>query len=453
MNENTAPESPENKVNSDKSEVDNARLAALEILGAVLSRKQALDLTLAESEAFKSLSSRDRGFCRMLATTTIRYLGQINDLIARAEDRPASKSPTLENILRLGVTQILFMDVPDHAAVDTCVRLAEAKGMDRQKGFVNGLLRTITRSGRTWKDKQDPARLNTPEWLLKTWIEDYGFKEAAMIAQANLAEAPFDISIKNENERNHWAASFKASQIGAGTLRCPAGEKGTGPVSDRPGFDEGAWWVQDVSAALAAHLLGDVEGRRVFDLCAAPGGKTLQLAAMGAHVTALDRSAKRLKKLEENLERMQLGANVKIEVADATAWRPKEQAEVILLDAPCTATGTIRRHPDVALLKTPADMQRLTNVQENILENAFQMLAPRGILVYCTCSLQKAEGEAQIENLLARHSNAVRVPIIPEDIGGLEEPITAAGDLRILPYHLATLGGMDGFYIARLTKV
>jgi 16S rRNA (cytosine967-C5)-methyltransferase len=425
-----------------------ARQAALEILGEVLDRKNSLDTVLENNRAFRALDTRDRAFCRMIVSTTLRRLGQIDDLIRKAEEKPSNKNLKLQNILRLGVAQILFMAVPDHAAVDTSVQIAEAAGMDRQKGFVNGLLRTITKSGKEWLSRQDEARLNTPEWLLKNWIEDYGLGEAATIAKANLAEARLDITVKDDKERNFWSSAFKATQMTTGSLRLMK----PGPVHELPGYDEGMWWVQDAAAAIPARLFGYIKGKTVLELCAAPGGKTLQLAAQGAHVIALDRSAQRLKKLEENIARMKLQDQVEVIAADATVWRPQEAPEFILLDAPCTATGTIRRHPDVLHLKTPRDLEGLVNVQANILENAFNMLAPGGTLVYCTCSLQKVEGEAQILQLFEMHEDAYKKPIIPEELGGFAEAITEQGDLRILPYHQAALGGMDGFFISRITK-
>jgi 16S rRNA (cytosine967-C5)-methyltransferase len=425
-----------------------ARQVALDLLNTVLGQKTALDQALDRSEGFKNLPLRDRRFCRMIVSTTLRRLGQIDDLIHRAENKPTTKPIILHNILRMGVAQIIFMNVADHAAVDTAVRLSEAAKMERQKGFVNGLLRTITRQGSAWAAKQDEARLNTPEWLLKIWIEDYGLRGAAEIATANLNEAPLDITIKNESDRNYWQSAFKATQIGAGTLRCPSG----GSVTNRAGFEDGMWWVQDASAAIPATLFGDIEGKTVIDLCAAPGGKTLQLAARGAQVIAIDRSASRLKRLSENVERMRLEDHVEILVTDAAAWQPKEAPQFILLDAPCSATGTMRRNPDVAHLKRADDLQRLINVQASILDNAYKMLAPGGVLIYCTCSLQKAEGEHQVLKLFEQYEDAHKLPITADEIGGLEAPITEHGDLRILPHHMAAIGGMDGFFISRIRK-
>ncbi len=455
--QSTLPDLNEHDLYSDHStkepalaaEMLAARQVALELLNKVLASKNPLDQTLNKSESLKALTSRDRAFCRMLVATTLRRLGQIDDLITKAQERIVPPNLTLQNILRIGITQILFMDVPDHAAVDTCVKLADAANMDRQKGFVNGLLRTITRNGKTWLSRQDETRLNTPEWLLKLWIADYGLRIAAEIAKANLAEAPLDITIKDESERNYWSSTFKATQIGAGTLRKSSG----GAIHDLEGFNDGRWWVQDAAAAIPASLFGDIQDRTIIDLCAAPGGKTLQLAAKGAHVIAVDRSAQRLKRLKDNLKRMHLEDFVEIEAADAAQWNPKEAPRYILLDAPCSATGTIRRHPDVPYLKTPTDIERLVSTQTRILSHAFDILAPGGVLIYCTCSLQKAEGEDQIQKLFEERNDALKRPITQEEISGLDEAITQNGDLRILPFYHAALGGMDGFFISRITKV
>lgn len=431
-------------------EMLSARAVALELLEKVLRQKQPLDAMLDQHAGFKSLPSRDKGFCRMLVATTLRRLGQVDLIIRGCEDKPggAESVPVVHDILRLGAAQILFMNVPDHAAVDTSVRLIEARNMDRQKGFVNAILRNIARNGLTLLSKQDETRVNTPDWLLKTWVEDYGLRKTAEIAQANLAEAPLDITLKDKNDLAYWAGVLDAQALPGGTLRRAAG----GAVWELPGFDDGMWWVQDAAASLPAQLFGNVAGLTVVDLCAAPGGKTAQLLSMGAHVIAIDRSAQRLTRLEENISRLRLKGHIEVQASDAARWQPKTPPSYILLDAPCTATGTIRRHPDVLHLKSPSDMERLILTQYDLLCHAFDILAPRGILVYCTCSLQKAEGEYQVERFINEHPNAVKLAISSEEIGGMEDLITENGDVRILPSHRATLGGMDGFYIARLTK-
>lgn len=429
----------------------SARQCALTLLSKVLDQKTALDIALDQSTEFAELEPRDRGFTRMLLTTTLRRLGQIDDLINNALDHPNSiRTQVVLHILRLGVTQIFFMETADHAAVDTAVRLTENAGMDKQKGFVNGVLRALIRDGKIRIDKQDAGRLNTPDWLLKLWIEDYGMTGAAAIAAANMNEPPLDITVKSIADRPYWGNTLQASELSTGTLRRVLG----GNIRDMDGFDDGKWWIQDAAAAIPAQLFGeDIAGHKVLDLCAAPGGKTLQLASMGAHVTALDRSAKRLKRLQENLERMSLTDQVTIETADAGVWSPPEQVKYILLDAPCSATGTIRRHPDTGYLKAPKDIEGLTSIQERLLKQASEMLQIGGTLIYCTCSIQKNEGERQIEAFLTTNPNFVRAPIASHEIGDYEELINENGDLRILPHHLSSQGGMDGFFVSRLKRM
>ncbi|PCJ01988.1 MAG: MFS transporter [Alphaproteobacteria bacterium] len=439
----------ENQETVDEGDILLARKVTLDMLGNVLDRRNSLDVTLDNSDAFAALPQRQRAFTRMLLTTTLRRLGQIDDLITFAQNRPDDlKTPAIRNILRLGVTQLFFMVVPDHASVDTSVRLAEEIGMERQKGFVNAILRKLSREGAQRIEGQDAGRLNTPQWLLKIWVDDYGLNGAAQIAEANMCEAPLDFTVKSIDDRPYWGNTLQASELSTGTLRRMSG----GNIREMEGFDDGKWWIQDAAAAIPATLLGDITGQHVIDMCAAPGGKTLQLAAMGANVTAIDRSAKRLKRLEENLERMGLKDQVQIEISDAAAWKSVDAPQRILLDAPCSATGTIRRHPDTGYLKSPKDITGLMSIQERLLAHAGEMLDIGGILIYCTCSLQKDEGEYQIKKFLKKNLNFERIAIQPEEIGKYDELINEQGDLRILPYHLSAQGGMDGFFISRLTR-
>ncbi len=434
----------------DEGDILLARKVALDMLGNVLDRRNALDVTLDNSDAFAALPQRQRAFTRMLLTTTLRRLGQIDDLITFAQNRPDDlKTPAVRNILRLGVTQLFFMVVPDHASVDTSVRLTEDMGMGRQKGFVNAILRKLSREGAQRIENQDAGRLNTPQWLLKIWIEDYGLNGAAQIAEANMCEAPLDITVKSVDDRPYWGNILQASELSTGTLRRMNG----GNIREMEGFDDGKWWIQDAAAAIPATLMGDIAGQHVIDMCAAPGGKTLQLAALGANVTAIDRSAKRLKRLEENLERMDLKDRVQVEISDAAAWKAIEAPQRILLDAPCSATGTIRRHPDTGYLKSLKDITGLMSIQERLLTHAADILGVGGILIYCTCSLQKAEGEHQIEKFLKQNPNFERIAIQPQEIGKYDELINEQGDLRILPCHLSAQGGMDGFFVSRLTRI
>jgi 16S rRNA (cytosine967-C5)-methyltransferase len=460
-----APSQPETHYSSDlsgqagqgqssppsQSEMLQARRVALHVLQQVFGHRHTLDQALDESKGFAALSQRDRAFVRMLVTTVIRRLGQIDDLIRRALSRPDQplNPPILEYVLRLGVAQIVFMNIPDHAAVNTSVMLVEAEGHGRIKGFVNAIMRRVASEGKDWTTRQDVARLNTPEWLLKIWIEDFGLKNAIDIATANLHEAPLDISLKRAVTAEQMAEALDAQILPTGSLRI----QGSRMVTELPGFDDGMWWVQDAAAAIPVKLFGDrIEGHTVIDLCAAPGGKTAQLASLGANVIAVDRSAKRLQRLQDNMKRLNLSDRVKTDVADAAVWRTREPVPFILLDAPCSATGTVRRNPDVIWMKTPADIHSLVELQARLLESAVSMLASGGTLIYCTCSLQKEEGEHQIERILETHPELSREAVHIHELGGISEIITPRGDIRILPSHLSAIGGMDGFFISRLRK-
>ena len=427
----------------------HTRAVAFDILSEVLLKKNPLDQVLSRHKTFNRLEPRERNLARMLISTILRRKGQIDDLIRRALDKDQDLHPqTLPLILYIGICQIIFMDIPDHAAVDTSVRLAEENNMTRQKGLVNAILRRMTTEGKEWINHQDEVTVNIPNWLLTQWIADYGLTTAAQIAQASLTEAATDVTVKNLQEKELWKGNLQATELPTGSLRLSSGAG----IPELPGFAEGAWWVQDASAALPAKLLGDLNGKTVIDLCAAPGGKTAQLASTGANVIAVDRSAKRLERLKENMMRLDLTDRVDITVGDGSVWQPSDPVDAVLLDVPCSATGTLRRHPDVMHLKSNEDVARLGDLQERLLSNAAKMVKAGGILIYCTCSLQKSEGEDRIEKFLSENSNFTRQPIKPEEVGGLETLINESGDLRVLPFHLAPQGGMDGFYVARLTR-
>lgn len=426
-----------------------ARRSALSILYKILQQKIALDEALERDDLFRTLPPRDRGFTRMLVTTCLRRKGQMDDLIRRAMDKGEEPNPVLlKLILYIGLCQLFFMEVPDHAAVDTSVALADENGLSRQKGFVNAILRRMTGEGRAWAGKQDPVRMNFPGWILDAWIKDYGLQMAAQIAEASLAEAALDMTVKKQDEVKIWQNTLEATYLPTGSLR----RMGGGFVADFPGLSDGHWWVQDAAAALPVTLMGDVRGRIIVDLCAAPGGKSMQLAARGAHVTAVDRSSARMKILHDNVVRTGLADFVRTHITDGAEWKPSSHVDAVLLDAPCSATGTIRRHPDLLHLKSARDVTQLMNVQERLLENAARMVKPGGMLVYCTCSLQKDEGERQIDKFLHTHTDFKRWPIAASEIGGLADAITPDGDVRIVPFHLAPYGGMDGFFISRIIR-
>jgi len=421
------------------------RMVALDLLRSVLRQKRRLDETVSDHPAFAGLDSRDRAFVRVLAATTLRRLGQIDAFIDFALEKPLPrKASGVHDLLRLGICQIIFLETPAHAAVATAVDLAQDRGFGAYKKLVNAVLRRIGREGAKIIKNQDAARLNTPDWLWDSWVAAYGEATCRRIAEAHLSEAPLDITVKKDAA--DWAGKLDAHILPTGSLRRWTG----GAIDELPGFEDGAWWVQDAAAALPVVLLGDVFGNHVIDLCAAPGGKTSQLALKGARVTAVDRSEKRLARLGKNLNRLALEAE--LISADATTWRPAEPADAVLLDAPCSATGTIRRHPDVARLKTPDDVSRLTTVQDRLLAAAVEMVRPGGVLVYCSCSLQPGEGVDRIESLIGAGAPVTRVPVTPDEVGGLAEVVSADGDFRSLPFHLGDAGGMDGFYAARLKR-
>ncbi|MEX2628795.1 MAG: transcription antitermination factor NusB [Tistlia sp.] len=424
------------------------RHLALRLLGLVLRRGQPLDEALAGNRSVAALAARDRAFLRLLLATTLRRLGQLDAALDSLVQRPLPAHPgELRDLLRLGAAQLLFLGTPPHAAVSTSLALAEGRTLRNFKGLINALLRRLAREGAAILEGQDGARLNLPGWLWDSLVAAHGEAAARAIAAVQAGEPPLDLTLKDGQDVELWAERLEAEPLPTGSLRRPAAG---GEIAALPGFAEGAWWVQDAAAALPARLLGSVDGRAVADLCAAPGGKTAQLAAAGARVVAVEISRSRLARVGENLRR--LGLSARLLEADATVWQPDEPLPFILLDAPCSATGTLRRHPDVAWLKSPADLPALTALQDCLLERAVAGLAPGGTLVYATCSLLPEEGPERIERLLAAGAPLARRPVRAEEVGGLAELVTPQGDLRTLPCHLAERGGLDGFYACRLVR-
>lgn len=414
-----------------------ARVLAQHWLAAVLDRGRPLDEAIANE--LGDMPVRDRAFARILAATALRRLGQIDDALGRCLAKPLAPGLAwLQQVLRIGAAQLLFLGTPAHAAVDGAVRQAGDK--PALKGLVNAVLRRLAREGPAIVAAQDAARLNTPAWLWTSWCAAYGEPMAREIARAHLADPPLDLSLRAPVD------IADSRRLPTGTLRLAE----TGMVESLAGFAEGAFWVQDAAAALPARLMGDVAGRTVIDLCAAPGGKTMQLAAAGADVTAVDRSAKRLARLTENLTRS--GLEARTVAADALEWRPDAPADAVLLDAPCSTTGTIRRHPDIQHAKTAKDVERLAALQARLLDAAAVMVKPGGRLVYCTCSLQPEEGPAQAARFLAGGAPFDRVPVTADEVGGLDDIVGGDGGVRTLPCHLGADGGMDGFYVARFVR-
>jgi 16S rRNA (cytosine967-C5)-methyltransferase len=426
-----------------------ARRIAADIIGGVLRRKRPLD-ELLETSGLGTLPERDRALARTIVATVLRRLGTLRHLLTEQLERGIPReAPHIEAILLTGAVQILFLDVSDHAAVDLSVRLAQAdRHAARYSGLINAVLRRLARDGKGRLGALDPVPLDTPEWLLQRWIARYGEDTARAIAVAHTREPSLDVTVKSDPPA--WAATLNGKALPTGTVRTVA----SGPVSQLSGFESGDWWVQDAAAALPAKLLGDVSGKAVADLCAAPGGKTAQLAQAGAQVTAVDRSGARLARLRQNLTRLKLEATVA--EADAAQWNGGT-FDAVLVDAPCSSTGTIRRHPDIPWLKSEADLAKLAALQTRLLDHAATLVKPGGTLVYCTCSLEREEGEDQIAALLARNSGLRRDPIHAGEIGGQAEFLTAEGELRTLPSHWpdedARMAGLDGFYAARITRL
>ena len=365
------------------------RKAAIDVVHAVLAERRPLDESLAyhtDKGSLARLEPRDRAHARLIIATTLRRLGQIDAALSGflAKGLPEERGK-LREILQTAAAQLLFLEAAPHAVVSLAVSIAQRDAKARRyEKLVNAVLRRLSEQGAAIVAGQDAARLNTPDWLWESWSAAYGAETARRIAESHLHEAALDISVRSDPER--WARELGGSLLSTGTVRRAA----DGRIEDLPGFAEGQWWVQDCAAALPVRLLGDVKGKRVLDLCAAPGGKTAQLAAAGAHVTALDISKVRLQRLGQNLNR--LGLKAELVVADAAAWTAEEPFDAVILDAPCTATGTIRRHPDIPHLKQTGDVVKLAAVQQALLRHAATLVRVGGQIVFCTCSLQPEEG-------------------------------------------------------------
>lgn len=432
-----------------------ARMAAARLLAAVVDAKTPLD-GLTDQEhghpQFRALEGRDRALVRAILVTALRFRRTIEAMIsARLNSALPANATTLSHILHVGAAQILFLDIPDSAAVDLAVTHAKADPRTaRFSGLVNGLLRTIVREKETDLPSVAAATIDAPDWFVTRLKQAYGDETTANILEMHLHEGATDFTVRSDVA--HWAEALNGIVLPTGSVRVA---RLAGSVPDLPGYSEGAWWVQDAAAALPARLFGDIAGMRVADLCAAPGGKTAQLATAGANVTAFDASASRLKRLETNLARLQLKAAVV--QADILTWDGAEKFDAVLLDAPCSSTGTVRRHPDVLWTKTPQDVQRLADLQYRLLMRAVDMVRPGGRIVFSNCSLDPLEGEELVAKALAASSNIAVDPIRPGEFAGLDPYINASGMLRTTPADMVApdpvLAGMDGFFAARLRRL
>jgi len=426
------------------------RDAAVEILSAVLDLRQSLDGLfdpVTGDKAWRALPERDRRLTRAIVMAALRRHGETEAILTRLIERPPRRAGKLFKILEVAIAQLLYLDVPDHAAVSVAMEQVTA---DRDalhfKALANAVLRRLGRERDALRAGVDMPRAAVPAWLWSRWAAAYGEEATARIAAANLEEPPLDLTVKAD--AGSWAGRLDGIVLPTGSVRLVP----SGPVEELPGYAEGAWWVQDAAAALPPRLLPDVAGKRVADLCAAPGGKTAALAAAGAHVTAVDISVERLKRVTANLARLGLAAEVV--AADILKWTPTEAFDAILLDAPCTATGTIRRHPDIAWLKRPEDVASLADLQGRMIDRAVSWLKPGGVLVFATCSLEPEEGEHQMARALHRHRLQI-LPISASEIG-IAEAVLPSGALRTLPFQMPgptpRLSGLDGFFMMRVRR-
>lgn len=426
-----------------------AREVAVRTFMAVTLKNRPFDTALEDMASAANLSPRDRAFVMNLLMVCLRRYGSLKALLSSLLDKGLPQNATwTEAALITGLAQILLLRTADYAAVNETVTLIKNLS-GKEKGFaglVNAVLRKASREQDKLVKKLDgwPAK-DLPKWLYDSWAHAYGKSTAADIAKTLRTTPSLDFSLKPGCDKDAWAQKLDAEVLPTGTLR-----RSHGDVPNLPGYDTGDWWVQDMAAAIPATLLGNINGKHILDLCAAPGGKTMQLAAAGATVTSVDRNKNRLKRLAANLERTQLTADV--QTADASIFEPAKPVDHILLDAPCSATGTLRRNPDVIWTKDQGDIKKLSALQARLLDHAFELLPTGGTLVYCVCSLEPQEGIEQITAFLSRTATAKRLAIQAAELGGLHELVTENGDLLCLPSELADKGGMDGFYAARIVK-
>ncbi|PNG27042.1 RsmB/NOP family class I SAM-dependent RNA methyltransferase [Methylocella silvestris] len=429
-----------------------ARLAAAAILNDIVGKAHSLEDCFSPGaipSRLQGLDPRDVALTRSIVTAALRRLGTIRKTLGEFLDKGLPRPVAhLEWTLIAASAQILFLDVPDHAAVDLAVRATRLETKSAPfAGVINAVLRNIARSRDKILEDSDPFDHDTPPWLAARWRKTYGEDLARQIARANRDEPTLDLTVKSDPAL--WAERLGGLVLPTGSVRLLT----HAPIAELSGYAEGEWWVQDAAAALPARLLDAAPGARVADFCAAPGGKAAQLAAAGAKVTAIDRSAERLKRLAANFSRLHLHADVV--VADIVGLKA-QPFDAILIDAPCLATGTIRRHPDIAWIKKPTDIAPLAQVQARMLDKAVELVRPGGVIVYCTCSLEPEEGEFQIAALLRRNPDVLRSKISPHEVGAIEGVINNEGELRTLPCHLPAddprLSGLDGFFAARLVR-
>ncbi|CDO47626.1 RsmB/NOP family class I SAM-dependent RNA methyltransferase [Bartonella henselae] len=435
------------------------RQVSVRLLGVVLDKKTSLS-GLTDNEyghpQYLGLSQRDRLLCRAILAAALRHRGQITDALRRFLKRPLpSQALSLQHLLHISAAQILYLDIPDHAAIDLAVRVAKLDPrMCRFSGVVNALLRNVAREAVFLRQKA-PHIEGIPVWFGQLLVSTYGKEKTEQILEIQSAPPPLDLTVKSDSRG--WAERLGGVVLPNGSVRLSRLE---GSVSELPGYMEGAWWIQDFAASLPACLLGNIHGKQVADLCASPGGKTAQLALQGADVTAIELSANRLKRLKENMERLHF--SVRCCEGDVKNFHPKQLFDAVLLDAPCSSTGTIRRHPDILWTKSMNDVIKLAALQYDLLVAAIALLKKGGRIVFSNCSLAKEEGEDLITRILSERGDIVLEPILAEEMGVMAHLLSVEGILRTTPADFCHENfnaekniflGMDGFFAARLRKV
>ena len=426
----------------DNASLTSRRLAAFAVK-EVVENRVALEQVLAGQPDYRALESRDRAFIRLIAATTFRRMGQIE---ASLKPFVKKKPPKLVYAaLQTAAAQILYLGTPPHAAVGETVAMLKSRGSS--KGFANmanAVLRRVAEQGPALSAAL-PPKANIPGWIRGGWEREFGRHAGRKLAAQLMRDPILDLTVKSDVEG--WAKKLDGEAIGASTVRLDK----IGDVTALEGFEDGQWWAQDIAASLSVQLLGDVKGKRVLDLCAAPGGKAMQLAARGAIVTLVDRSEQRLVRVSENFKRTKLSAD--IHCIDALEYTPEEgEFDIVLLDAPCSATGTFRRHPDVLYNRNPKDVANLVRLQDKLLAKAAGLVRPGGQMVFCTCSLQTDEGRPRIEKFLQSMPDFRLIPILSVPSLDLPEIAFSGGYLRTIPYFLDEKGGVDGFFIALLQR-
>jgi 16S rRNA (cytosine967-C5)-methyltransferase len=435
--------------NSQKNNINNegtyTRKKAIEILIEILHNKKPLDnafeISIKKSSHFSKLTSEDKSFCRLLVSTTLRNLTSIDSLLKKFLSKPLDKTPLkVLMILRINIAQSFFLKTPDHAVVNTSVELCGKKW----KGLINGVSREILRN-KTKANKYLDDSNKVPNWLLNRWKKDWKKNYTNIISGHLVLNPPIDIHVKNNTDQ--WAKKLSGKKIGNNSIRLYR----SGLISKLDGYEEGEWWVQDYSSQIPVALLNIKDKDEVLDLCAAPGGKTAQLISLGAKVTSVDDNKKRILRLEQNLKRLNYNASIKNE--DIKNFSSDKSWSKIILDAPCSSTGTLRKNPEIMYQKKEEDIFSLAKLQSDLLDASWRLLKKDGILVYCTCSLEKEEGEYQIENFIKRKKDSILDKINTQEIDKKLKVSNKNKWLRIFPNSLDFEGGNDGFFIARIKKV